>query len=543
MKFALLQLNFTVGDLEKNGEKIIKWVKSASTFNVDLCVTSELALLGYPPRDLLLNDSFVKKALERLGEMAKELSGYAPVLVGVSFPNKSKTGKPLYNAAVLIANGKIKQSFYKSLLPTYDVFDEARYFDSGPPKILELKGKKIGVSICEDIWIENSEYRERYRQNPIRELYLKGMDYLVNLSASPYVVGKQQVRRLIFKNIGKKYHVPVVYVNQVGGYDDLVFDGRSCVTNISGDFLAIGKAFEEDLVIADTDSDDLVKADDKPDEMAEIWSALILGTRDYVEKCSYKKCLVGVSGGIDSALTLAIATEAVGSDNVLAVLMPSRYTKKSNIGDALELSENLGVEAIKIPIDSITKSIEKSLQEVFALMPKDITEENIQARVRGIILMAISNKFNAMLISTGNKSEIAVGYTTLYGDLNGGLAVISDLPKTMVFELAKWVNKTRGNVIPLSVINKAPSAELRYNQRDEDSLPAYEILDQILYKYVELRQSTEQIVKDGFKKKTVEEVFRMVKSAEFKRKQAPYGIKIFNKSFGTGWRMPIAAKY
>lgn len=544
MKIALLQLNLTVGDIDGNGDRITEHVKSLKETDVGLCITSELALLGYPPRDLLLNNTFIKKAWGKLGDMAMTLKNSVPLLVGIAEPNLTNGGRPLYNTAVLLQHGEIRGCFRKTLLPTYDVFDEDRYFEhSVENQILKLNSFKIGVTICEDIWNDKDFWPvSRYSKDPIKGLISKGVDCIVNLSASPFTVGKQQIRESMLGGIGQKYKIPILYVNQVGGNDDLIFDGRSCAFNSDGKIIARGKAFSEDVVIVDLSATCGNIAEDDFTHEAEIWNALVLGTRDYINKCGFKKAVLGLSGGIDSALTAAIAAEAVKKDNVFGILMPSPYSSKGSVDDSLELAKNLGIKTVALPISELMGVFSQTLKEAFAGYSQDIAEENIQSRIRGNLLMAISNKYGTLLLTTGNKSELAVGYCTIYGDMSGGLAVIADVPKTMVYRLANWLNRTKGNIIPQSIIDKAPSAELRPNQKDQDSLPPYEILDEILYRHIELHKSSEEIIADGFEKGTVEKVLDLVGKAEFKRKQAAPGLKITDRAFGTGWRMPIACK-
>lgn len=544
MKIALLQLNLTVGDLVGNADKIIESVKLSKEKGVELCITSELALLGYPPRDLLLNRTFIQKALEKIKEMASCLANSPAVLIGTAEPNLSGIGKPLYNTAVMLQQGKINGKFYKTLLPTYDVFDEDRYFESSPSQgILKLNDSSIGVTICEDIWNDKDFWSSRrYINDPVEKLVSSGVDCIVNLSASPFTLQKQKIREAMLGKISGKYKIPVLYANQVGGNDDLIFDGRSCAFDSNGRLIARGKAFLEDIVIVDFATClESISHDDFTLE-AEAWNALVLGTKDYVHKCGFKRVLVGLSGGIDSALTAVIAVEAIGKDNVLGVLMPSPFSSKGSIEDSLELSKRLGVKTLTLPINSIIDTFGNTLKEAFTGYSHDITEENLQCRIRGNLLMALSNKYGALLLTTGNKSELAVGYCTIYGDMSGGLAVIADVPKTMVYRLSEWINKLKNNVIPQETIDKSPSAELRPNQTDQDSLPPYDVLDNILYRCIELHKSSEEIIADGFDRGTVEKVLRLVEKAEFKRKQAAPGLKITDRAFGTGWRMPIACR-
>lgn len=543
MKVALLQLNPTVGDLSNNARLIAEAVRGAGM--VDLSVTSEMALLGYPARDLLLQEGFVRRSWEVLDMLASELKSSCPVLVGLAEPNNAPMGHPLFNSAALLRRGRIEATFRKTLLPSYDVFDEDRYFEpASQPQILDLEGTLIGVSICEDLWNDCDFWQhQRYHADPILEMVEAGASMVVNLSASPFTVGKQLHREAMMGGMACKYGIPFLYVNQVGGNDDLVFDGRSFALDMRGKLMARGKGFAEDVVIVDlsTLSGRIEKDDFDPE--AEIWRALVMGTRDYVRKCGFGGVLLGLSGGIDSSLTAAIAAEALGPENVLGVLMPSPYSSKGSIEDAVVVAETLGIKTLTIPIFEIMKSFDSSLAEAFRGREKDVTEENIQSRIRGNILMALSNKYGSILLTTGNKSEQAVGYCTIYGDMSGGLAVISDLPKTMVCRLARWLNSFRGRqIIPQTVLSKAPSAELRPGQTDQDSLPPYETLDAILEKHIEGHQSAEEIIALGFDPQTVYHVLKMVKAAEFKRKQAPPGIKVTDRAFGSGWRMPIARR-
>lgn len=545
MKITILQLNYIVGDLEGNSKKIIDSVKSLNPKEVDLIVTSELALLGYPPRDLLLNRSFIDKSWDYARKLAATIADYPPLLLGLAGINSSGTGKPLYNTGALLNNGKITEQFHKTLLPTYDVFDEYRYFEpASNPSVLMFKDKKIGVTICEDIWNDKDYSPLRlYKNDPLEDIKNQGLNYLLNISASPFFTGKQKIREEMLGGIAKKYNIPVLYINQVGGNDDLVFDGRSCLFNSQGKLCCRAKGFEEDILTVDlSDIRENVCEDDFAAE-AEAWKALVLGTRDYILKTGFKCVLLGLSGGIDSALTAAIATEAIGKDNVVGVLMPSPFSSQGSIDDSLDLAKRLGIKTIKLPIKVIMNSFQKILKGVFKGYSPDTTEENIQSRIRGNLLMALSNKYGALLLTTGNKSELAVGYCTIYGDMSGGLAVIADLSKSMVYSVAEWLNKTKRKLIPESSITKAPSAELKPNQTDQDSLPPYDILDQILYQHIELHKSVDEIISGGIDKKIVVKVLSLVKKAEFKRKQAAPGIKITDRAFGTGWRMPIACKY
>lgn len=544
LKLALLQLNFIVGDFVGNAAKIIAAVKKAQAENVDLCITSELALLGYPPRDLLLYDDFIDKANQELLKLASALKNAPPLLIGMVEKNTSPKGRPLYNAALLLENGIVKQKFYKTLLPTYDVFDEDRYFEPAKEtNILEIKGIKIGVTICEDIWNDLSvNGQKRYSKNPLQKIVASSVDFLVNLSASPFTVHKQKKREEMLKKIAVRHHLPLVYVNQVGGNDDLVFDGNSVVFDGNGNLIQRGKLFAEDLLIVDFNKNNELLPKYAVLAEEEIFKALVCGTRDYCQKCGFKKAVLGLSGGIDSALTAFIAAKALGKENIYGVMMPSPYSSKGSIEDSLELTTKLGIKTLTLPINKLMQAFDQALQKPFSGLPQDLTEENLQSRIRGNLLMALSNKYRAILLTTGNKSELAVGYCTIYGDMSGGLAVLADLPKTLVYRLANWINKEFNQVIPESIITKAPSAELRPNQTDQNSLPPYDILDAILYAYIEQYKSATEIIKSGFEEKTVLKVLDLVNKAEFKRKQAALGIKISERAFGVGWRMPIVAK-
>lgn len=546
MKLALLQLNPTIGDISGNAEKITIAVKRIAQEKPDLIISSELSLLGYPPRDLLLNKTFVDASWEILRTMARELTDAPPVLIGLAEHNSSSTGRPLFNIAALIKDGRIHQIFRKTLLPTYDVFDEDRYFEPAQgPQILRLHNWIFGISICEDIWNDRDYWNlRRYHTDPIEELVKSGAQWVINISASPFTVGKQKVREDMLSSSAQKYSIPVVYVNQVGGNDDLVFDGRSCVFDASGKLIAQAAAFQEDVLTIDltTPSHSNIVAGDTAPE-AELWQALVLGTRDYVRKTGFTKAHLGLSGGIDSALVATVAAEALGKENVWGVLMPSPYSSQGSLDDSLALARNLGIHTVILPIHPIMADFDNVLSDAFTGYPPDITEENIQARIRGTLLMALSNKYGSLLLTTGNKSEISVGYCTLYGDMCGALAVIGDVPKVMVYRLAQWINSQKHTPrIPKAILSKAPSAELRPEQKDQDSLPPYDLLDEILHHHIELHKSPEEIIKMGFPQDIVMKILRLVKIAEFKRKQGAPCIKVTDRAFGTGWRMPIASK-
>ncbi|MBI9112491.1 NAD+ synthase [Maridesulfovibrio ferrireducens] len=547
MKIALLQLNWTVGDLEGNIKLILDGVDKAVERGAKICVTSELALTGYPPRDLLLNSDFVLRCRNAVSELSRKIPDDIALIVGGVDINHEGCGNPLRNAAWLIERGGVPRVFYKWLLPTYDVFDEQRYFEpSEECNFFVFDGVRIGVTICEDVWNDRENgTNARYGSNPLPAIMENKPDVLINLSASPFNIGKQLVREKMLSSIASKYKVPVVYANQVGGNDDLVFDGRSCAFDAQGTLIARGKSFQEDVVIVNVKSGTGKIEEDDFCEESEAWNAMVLGLHDYLAKTGFKKVVLGLSGGIDSALTAAVAAEALGPENVLGVLMPSPYSSKGSIDDSLELVQNLGIKSIIIPIQELMQNFEKALAPAFAGLSENVTEENIQSRIRGNLVMAISNKMGALLVTTGNKSELAVGYCTIYGDMAGGLAVISDLYKTLVFRVCRWLNEQgMGDVIPIATIEKPPSAELRPGQKDEDSLPPYEVLDRIIELRVEHHMSEIEIVKEtGFAPEIVQGILRLIKISEFKRKQAAPGLKITSRAFGTGWRMPIACRF
>ncbi|WOB68888.1 NAD+ synthase [Microcystis aeruginosa] len=551
MRIAIAQLNPIVGDIEGNAQRILEAAQTAFNQGAELLLTPELSLCGYPPRDLLLNLGFVEKMSRHLQLLSQQLPEKLAVLVGFVEKNPSATvrgEKPLFNSIALLKSQEIKQIFTKRLLPTYDVFDEDRYFASGKESQyfqLTENNVKIGVTICEDVWNDEQFWGQRqYAVNPIADLANLGVDLIVNLSASPYSVGKQKLRESLLSHSATRYNLPIVYVNQVGGNDDLIFDGDSVAFNRQGEVIYRAQAFTSSLELIEFNQD-LLPAVIHPlpvDEDEEIYRALVLGVRDYVQKCGFKRVIFGLSGGIDSSLVAAIASDALGKENVLAVMMPSPYSSDHSISDAVALVNNLGIKSEKLAIQEIMTAYDQLLEPLFAGTDFGIAEENLQSRIRGNLLMALSNKFGHLLLSTGNKSEMAVGYCTLYGDMNGGLAVIADVPKTRVYSLCRWLNR-HGEIIPLNVINKAPSAELKPNQKDQDSLPPYEILDAILALLIDRHQSAEQIIAAGFESEIVQKVIKLVKNAEFKRKQAPPVLKISDRAFGTGWRMPIASRW
>jgi len=540
LRLALLQINPTAGDVDGNSSLIIRAARAAQEQGADLAVTPELALMGYLPRDLLMSSGFVRRGCQALAKLAAELHNGPPLLVGVATPNPSDLGRPLFNSAVLLRDGAVGPAFHKTLLPTYDVFDEDRYFEpANATQLLELNGCKLGVSVCEDVWNDRDFWqRRRYHHDPIEVLAEAGAEAIINLSASPFQAGKQLFREQMLGHMAHKYRLPIAYVNQVGGNDDLIFDGRSCAFDAEGRLCARARGFAQDVLMVDLAGGVGEIAADDFELESEIWNALVLGVRDYVAKTRFRQVLLGLSGGIDSALTAALAAEAVGPENVLGVMMPSCYSSTGSVDDSVELARNLGIRTLSLPIAGIMKTYDGVLSEAFQGFQPDVTEENIQSRIRGNLLMALSNKYGALLLTTGNKSEMSVGYCTLYGDMNGGLAVIADLPKMMVYRVSRWRNRRRPD-IPAEILTKAPSAELRPGQTDQDSLPPYDALDQILELHIEQCQSADEIIARGFAEETVHRVLRMVRIAEFKRKQAAPGLKVTSRAFGTGWRMPI----
>ncbi len=564
MRFALVQLNPTIGDVAGNVRRVLDALGRERARGTDVAVFPELTLIGYPPRDLLLRPPLIEANLKALQEVAAACEGIAAV-VGFAEPNPLE-GRPLYNAAAFLADRRVLQTFRKSLLPTYDVFDEDRYFEpSHETRIVQACGRKIGVSICEDIWnpstrpsaslgtsstvhperaerIEGFWTRRAYAFDPVQAQVDLGAEVLVNISASPYHAGKERLRQDLLSTVARRHGRPVLYVNQVGGNDELVFDGRSLAIGPDGAVLARAASFEEDAVQVDLSAMRGEVREGPADDLESVYRALVLGTRDYLRKCGFQGAVIGLSGGIDSALTACIAVDALGRENVQGVAMPSRYSSEHSKTDAEALARNLGIRYLTVPIEEPFAAFLNTLAESFRGREPDVTEENLQARIRGAILMALSNKFSMLVLSTGNKSELAVGYCTLYGDMCGGLDVLADVPKTMVYALSRWVNRER-EVIPASTIAKPPSAELRPNQTDQDSLPPYDVLDGILKLYVEDEVAPSDIVSRGFDAATVARVVRMVDGAEFKRRQAAPGLRVTTRAFGIGRRIPIAQRF
>ncbi len=543
MRIALGQINTTIADFAGNSAKIIDYAQRACRAGAELVMFPELSICGYPPRDLVERPWFVEHNRQAAEDIARKTEGIA-VIVGLVTPTKNGTGKHVHNSAALLRDGKIAFMQSKRLLPTYDVFDEMRNFSpADSQQLFALRGSEVALTICEDAWNDKNFWDRRlYGVDPVEDLMRAGGNVLLNISASPFYLCKRELRRDILAAIARQYNVPVALVNQVGGNDSLVFDGSSLVLGPDGSVVAQAKSFEEDLIFFDSDTltGDMRERDESEEGSA--YAALVLGTRDYVRKCGFRRVVLGLSGGIDSALTACIAVDALGAENVMGVAMPGPYSSQGSVDDALALAKNLEIKCELIPIDEIFRSYIAGVGTAFDNRKSDVTEENIQARIRGSLVMALSNKLGCMVLSTGNKSELGVGYCTLYGDMCGGLAVISDVPKTLVYRLAHYVNRNEER-IPESSIEKPPSAELRPDQKDSDSLPPYEILDTVLVGYVENNQSPQQIAEaHGYDLQLVRGIARMVDRSEYKRQQAAPGLKISEKAFGFGRRYPIAAK-
>ncbi|MDR3764774.1 MAG: NAD+ synthase [Acidobacteriota bacterium] len=544
MKIALAQINPTVGDFTGNLARMREYAGRAQSQGASLVAFPELCACGYPPRDLVELPAFVGRARAILEELAAEFPSLT-IVAGLPTPAAGETGKRVMNSAAALRQGGIDFVQSKRLLPTYDVFDEVRTFvPAKSQSLFTHQGKQFALTICEDAWNDKSFWSRRlYGEDPVEDLVRQGGEVLLNISASPFHVGKPALREAMLKAIAVRYRIPVLLVNQVGGNDSLVFDGCSLAVNPQGEVIARGRAFDEDLLLIDTDELRGEPREPLGGPEATAYGALVLGTRDYVRKCGFAKVAVGLSGGIDSALTAVVAVDALGKENVIGIAMPSQYSSDGSVTDARELARNLGIRFEVVPIKPIFESYRAALAPVFQGLAEDVTEENLQARTRGALLMAVANKYNALVLTTGNKSEVAVGYCTLYGDMVGGLAVISDVPKTMVYRLARWVNQ-RGPVIPEASITKPPSAELRPGQMDSDSLPPYEVLDRILEEYVENMKAADEIVNDtGIDAATVRFVLRLIDRSEYKRQQAAPGIRISTKAFGIGRRFPIAAHH
>ena len=544
MRIALAQINPIVGDVAGNARRVREAALAAATAGADLVAFPEQTLLGYPAKDLLFHHEIVQKNVEALHTLAAETRDVA-LLLGYAEPNSAARGRPVYNSAALLHSGGICGVWRKRLLPTYDVFDEARYFEPArePQRTAEFRGLRIGVTICEDLLFETLFGRPLYDVDPVRDLSRAGADVILNLSASPFSLGKHAWRLERLSQAARAAARPVLFVNQIGGNDELLFDGASCAIGADGACLAQAKAFSEDLLLFDTEAPAEARSEAVPSGMAELHAALVMGVRDYAAKCGFRQALLGLSGGVDSAVVACLAVAALGPACVTGVALPSRYSSPASLQDARQLAQALGINLREIPIEPAHGAFERLLAPQFEGRAADVTEENVQARARGVILMALSNKFGSLLLTTGNKSELAVGYCTLYGDMCGGLAVISDVPKTTVYELARYINATSATPpIPENTLIRAPSAELRPEQTDQDTLPPYPVLDAILERFEERLESVEQIVAAGFERALVERVTRMIRGSEYKRWQAAPGLKVTSRAYGFGRRMPIAMR-
>ncbi len=546
MKVTLAQLNPVVGDIQGNLAKVVKTLSEFKKDEPDLAIFPELFLVGYPPRDLLERSSFIARTEEAIQELLSISQQYPQtgIITGAPQPSLQPTGKGLHNSALLLYRGRLLFARHKSLLPTYDVFDEARYFDPGAADtVVRFKDRTLGISICEDAWNDPALWhRCSYSHDPIETMAKEGATLIINIAASPFHKGKERLRYNIVRSHATKHRIPFLFLNQVGANDELIFDGRSLGVDGAGEPLVVFPPFEEHVETISVDGAGFPGLYGPQEEIESVHQALVLGIKDYMRKCGFATAILGLSGGIDSAVTCSLAAEAAGAENLLAVTMPGPYSSTGSVEDSRKLAKNLGVRFEVIPISTAYEAYLKSLQHHFEGRAPDITEENIQARIRGNMLMALSNKFGHLVLSTGNKSELAVGYCTLYGDMSGGLSVISDVPKTMVYELARYINR-ESLVIPEEIINKPPSAELRENQTDQDTLPPYEILDQILHYYLDERFSLAEIQELNFDPRIVHWVIRTVDRNEYKRRQAVPGLKVTSKAFGIGRRMPIAAKF
>lgn len=541
LRIGIAQINGTVGDFPGNAKKILHAYRACLDQGADLVITPEMSLVGYPPRDLVHKSQFVPKCLQALDYLSEEIK-HVPLLVGYVDHNTARSpGRPFRNAAAWLESGKIVHKIHKTLLPTYDVFDELRYFEpSETCEVIHWKGHRLGVTICEDIWTDDYLPRPLYDRDPIEELKLQGIDLLLNLSASPYHVGKTQLRRELISRVSTELEAPVIYCNSIGGNDELIFDGHSLVATPNDGCVIQLPGFQEHITTVDLTN--LQPSIQEPSAPEQIFQALVLGLRDYATKCGFSSVCLGLSGGIDSALTAVIAAEALGADHVFGLTMPSPYSSRGSVDDSFFLQKSLGISCTEVSIVDTFQAVKQSMATVFSGQKEDVTEENMQARIRGLYLMSLSNKFGHLLLTTGNKSELAVGYCTIYGDMCGGLAVISDLPKTTVYDVARWINRER-EIIPWSTIEKAPSAELRPDQKDQDTLPPYEILDAVLHMLIEQQLSTEEVISAGFDETMVLWVQRRIDLNEWKRQQAAVGLRVTSKAFGSGRRMPIVQRF
>jgi NAD+ synthase (glutamine-hydrolysing) len=542
VNIGIAQINAVVGDFPGNVKRLMAAYRECLDAGAELVLTPEMSLVGYPPRDLVFKSQFVPKCLQALDYLAEEI-GEVPLVVGyVDHNTTAGPGKPFRNAAAWLENGAIRHKVWKTLLPTYDVFDERRYFQAGEAcEIIEWQGQRIGLTICEDIWTEDYLQRPLYERDPVAELRSQGAELILNLSASPFHSGKPQTRRRMIAEVAREHGVAVIYVNSIGGNDQLVFDGHSLAVAADGRVLAQLGGFIESCVVVDT----LAKTQAPPlvsTDTADLYHALVLGLRDYVTKCGFTSVCLGLSGGIDSALTAVIAVAALGPENVHGLTMPSGFSSSGSVDDSIALAQHLGIRCETVSIQNAFEAVKSSMKPLFGDLKEDVTEENMQARIRGLFLMSLSNKLGHLLLTTGNKSELAVGYCTIYGDMCGGLAVISDLPKIRVYEVSRWINRER-EIIPWNTLDKPPSAELRPDQKDQDTLPPYEILDAILEQYVEQHLSADEIMANGFEEATVRWIQRRVDLNEWKRQQAAPGIRVTTKAFGIGRRMPIVQRF
>ena len=547
MRIALGQINTTIGDLTGNVDRMVSLARESARLHADLVVFPELSITGYPPRDLVEKPTFVERSDEHLQRLAAETADLPiSAICGYVGRSESRAGKGVTNSAAILERGSIRFRQTKMLLPTYDVFDEARYFMPGErQQLYTLNGTQVALTICEDAWNDKQFWeRQLYRRDPVDELIAAGGQVLISINASPYHMGKRALRREVFAATARHHGVPVIYVNQVGGNDSLVFDGTSFAMDAEGNVMASAASFREDLVVVDVAVNHGDRHENFADECEAAYEALVLGTSDYIRKCGFRRVLLGLSGGIDSSLTAVIAADAVGPGNVVGVGMPGPFSSPGSVNDARALAMNLGIRFELVPITPVYEEFLKALDPLFAGAPRDVTEENLQARLRGVTLMALSNKWGAIVLTTGNKSELAVGYCTLYGDMCGGLAVISDVPKTLVYSLAHVANKRHPGAIPEAVFEKPPSAELRPDQKDTDSIPPYDVLDPILRAYVEEDLSPRRISEQlNFPLDLVKKMINLVDRNEYKRQQAAPGIKVTTKAFGIGRRFPIAQKY
>ncbi len=543
MKIAAVQINTKIGDFEANRQKILEYTEKALSLGADIAVFPELAVCGYPPLDLLDQSAFYEKNIESVRWLQKNIPCGIAAVIGHVASNSSHSGKPYYNCASVIKDKKIIHTQEKTLLPTYDVFDESRYFESASErKVFEYSGIKIGIAVCEDLWFQSSVGKqERYQIDPVKELLDKGSEIIISPSASPFFAGKTKDRLDLLEKISGRGGVSVVYVNSIGGNDSIVFDGNSMITDEEGNLVIQGKSFEEDICLFDTEAE-YPSVPLREDYYGDIEKALITGLKDYLSKCGFTRVHLGLSGGVDSAIVAVLAVKALGRDNVKVFALPSEFSSEGSVTDADKLADNLGIKLDMIKIKPLYDKYLESLAPFFQGLPFDVAEENLQARIRGTLMMGYSNKFNSLLLTTGNKSELSTGYCTLYGDMAGGLGVIGDLFKTDVYGLCRYINQRDGEIIPSEILDKAPSAELRPDQKDEDSLPSYDLLDKILTLYILENRSKEEIVKKGFDPDTVEFIIKLVARCEYKRIQAPLVLKMSQRAFGIGRRVPLARK-